>query len=247
MRSVALYCLLLVLAACGTTRQQESTFVQPNELMGQEIQRRVDQIQYQHRDELFNSLLWLAQCGEQAVPALLDGLEHSEPKVRSNCAWVLAQIGDRRVIPHLQSLTDDEHETVRLEAARTLVLLGDLKHVPTLIEGLDSDKKEVRYLCHAALKDSTGRDFDYDHLTDDAFARAQTVYRWREWWSEQSGDKFFASTYAEQHGLRTEAARPAAPGGETAPQPETKEPIEQSQSTEPSTAAPVNPGEPKGR
>lgn len=224
MRTVALSSLLLGLAACGTTPKPKSPFAEPNELMGQEIQRRVDQIQYQHREELFNSLLWLSQSGEQAVPALIRGLSHGEPKVRSNCSWVLAQIGDRRVIPYLQKLTADDHETVRLEASRSLVLLGDLKYVPTLIEGLDSDKKQVRYMCHEALKDATGRDFDYDHLTEDAVARAQTVFHWRQWWGEQSGDTFFASSYAQQHGLRTDAAAPpAAPGGETAPIPAGKD------------------------
>jgi hypothetical protein len=214
MRTVALSSLLLALAACGTAPQPESPFAKPNELMGQEIRQRVENIQYQQREELYGSLLWLAQAGEQAVPALLDGLKHKEPKVRSNCSWVLAQIGDRRVIPYLQPLVDDQHDTVSLEAARTLVLLGDLRHVPTLVEGLDSDKVQVRYLCHEALKTSTGRDFDYDHLTDDKLTRAQSVFRWRAWWGEQSNDPFFASAYAQQHGLRTEStARPAAPGG----------------------------------
>lgn len=249
MRSVALSSLLLALAACGTPRQEESPFVQPNQLMGEEIRQRVDQIQFQHREELFNSLLWLAQAGEQAVPELLDGLKHPEPKVRSNCAWVLAQIGDRRVIPYLRPLVDDDSQTVRLEAARTLVLLGDLKQVPTLIEGLDSDKVQVRYLCHEALKSSTGRDFDYDHLTDDQLARAQSVYRWREWWGEQSGDPFFASAYAQQHGLRMEnATRPAAPGGETSPRmdQDPQEGPDQGDGQQPTTAPILETGPPKG-
>ena len=67
--------------------------------MGKEIDHRVAQIPYQHREELFNNLLWLSQSGEQAIPALLVGLEHAEPKVRSNCAWVLARIGDRQNSP----------------------------------------------------------------------------------------------------------------------------------------------------
>lgn len=58
----------------------------------------------------------------------------------------------------------DSEATVRMECARTLVLMGDLAWSPTLIEGLDSDRKEVRYLCHEALKTSSGHDFGYDHL-----------------------------------------------------------------------------------
>ena len=221
MRTLALPTLLLSLAACGTVARQDLPFAEPNALMGEEIRQGVADIRYQHRDELFNSLVWLAQTGEQAIPALLEGLDESEPKVRSNCAWVLAQIGDRRVIPYLQTKVDDDSESVRLEVSRTLVLLGDLSQSPQLIEGLDSPKVQVRYLCHEALKTATGRDFDYDHLTDDKLARAQSVFRWRDWWGKQADDPFFASAYAQQHGLRAEAAaRPAAPTAETMPSPE---------------------------
>lgn len=225
MRSVYLTSLLLLaVSACGTTRTNDSPFQQPNQLMGMEIQERIDQIPYQQRDELFNNLLWLSQRGEQAIPSLLKALQSSDPKLRSNSAWVLGQIHDRRVIPDLQAIANDKNETVRLEVARTLVALGDLTQVPTLIEGLDSDKVQVRYLCHEALKDATRRDFDYDHLADDELSRAQAVYRWRMWWAKQSGDQYFASSYAQQHGLRpdgqpmtTDTDTPAAPSGETAP------------------------------
>ena len=45
--------------------------------------------------------------------------------------------------------------------------MGDLSMAPTLIEGLDSEKKEVRFLAHESLKTQTGRDFGYDHRTTD--------------------------------------------------------------------------------
>ncbi|MBI5850011.1 MAG: HEAT repeat domain-containing protein [Planctomycetes bacterium] len=234
MRSVA-FTTLLALAACGTTSQHQSEFVQPNQLMGQEISRRIEEIRYQHRDVLVNNLLWLSQAGEQAIPALIEGLRHEDPKVRANCSWVLAEIGDRRVIPHLQPMVRDSVESVRLESARTLTVLGDLKHVPVLIEGLDSERVQVRYLCHEALKRSTARDFDYDHLTDDKLARSHAVYRWRRWWSEQSNDPFFASSYAQAHGLRSEDAtgtdggQPAVPSGETQPTPQPVPPAPQGQ------------------
>lgn len=193
-------------AACASTA--DSRFAEPNALMGEEIRSRVAQIQYQHREELFHSLLWLAQSGEQAIPALLEGLRHNDAKVRSNCAWVLAQIGDRRVIEDLQPLVHDVNETVRLEVARTLVLLGDVQQCPPLIDALDSEKVQVRYLCHEALKTSTGQDFGYDHLSDDLTERHRTALLWREWWSDVSGDPWFAQTYATEHGLAEPAAEP---------------------------------------
>lgn len=210
--------LLLILTACSTTdNSNASPYDQPNPLMATEISRRIEQIPYLHREELLENLLWLSQTGEQTISTLLDGLQHDHPKVRSSAAWVLGRIGDRRTIPQLQMAVNDSDPTVRLECARTLVLLGDLEHAPVLIEGLDSERKEVRYLCHEALKSSTGHDFGYDHLAVSQTEIRSSVLRWREWWSEYSGDELFASGYAQQHGLDAAAAQPAAPGGEVMP------------------------------
>lgn len=203
---------LLALAACSTTDSTESPFVQPNSLMAGEIDRRMEQIPYQHRDELLENLLWLAQTGEQTIPALLQGLRHENAKVRSSSAWVLGRLRDHRTIPNLQNAMRDSDTTVRMEVARTLVLLGDLTWCPNLIEGLDSEKKEVRYMCHEALKSATGHDFGYDHLNQDRTDLQVAVLRWRQWWSEYSGDTFFAQSYQQQHKLD---AAMAAPMGET--------------------------------
>jgi hypothetical protein len=214
MRSAA-HCVLLFLAltACSTPAPAPAldTWQQPNSLMAVEIDRRIEQIPYQHRDELFNNLVWLAQTGEQTIPALLRGLQHENPKVRSSSAWVLGRIGDRRTIPDLQRVAKDPEPTVRLECARTLVMLGDLAWSPALIEGLDSDRKEVRYMCHDVLKSATGHDFGYDHLQESKEQMVLSVLRWRQWWSEYSGDTQFAANYQHQHGL---GLQPAAPLGE---------------------------------
>lgn len=207
--------LLFAFAACSTTNSaSESPFQQPNSLMTEEISRRVEQIPYQHRDELLQNLLWLAQTGEQTIPALLEGLQHENPKVRSSAAWVLGRIADRRTIPDMQRAMRDSDSTVRMECARTLVVLGDLVHSPALIEGLDSDRKEVRYMCHEALKTATGHDFGYDHLNQNANELQLSVLRWRQWWSEYSGDSFFAQSYQQKNGL---LVHPAGPSGETKP------------------------------
>jgi len=197
------------LSGCGTT-SYGSSFAEPNALMGKEIDNRVKQIPYQHRQELLDNMLWLAtKAGEQAIPTLLRGLHHREAKVRSSCAWVLCKIADRRVIPYLRDKTNDPHESVRLEVARALVYLGDLKQVPTLIQGLDSHLLPVRYNCHMALKDATKRDFGYDHLSESDIQRKKAVLAWRQWWGEQAGDPWFAKKYATDHGLGIPAQPPA--------------------------------------
>jgi hypothetical protein len=204
--------LLLFLQACSTTPPaSDSPYQTPNSLMGGEITRRVEQIPYQHRDELLQNLMWLAQTGEQTIPAMLEGLRHENPKVRSSSAWVLGRIRDRRTIPALQQAMRDDETGVRMEVARSLVTMGDMAWSPALIEGLDSEKKEVRYMCHEALKTATGHDFGYDHLQNDNDLRLATL-RWRQWWSEYSGDTMFASSYQQRYGLQPQLA---APAGET--------------------------------
>lgn len=214
--------LLFLLPACSTTNSSSaSPFQQPNSLMAGEITRRIDQIPYQHREELLLNLMWLAQTGEQTIPSLLVGLRHDNAKVRSSCAWVLGRIADRRTVPHLQAAMRDNEPSVRLEVARSLVTMGDLAWAPHLIEGLDSDRKEVRYMCHEALKSATGHDFGYDHLNQNLTDLRLSVLRWRQWWTEYSGDVAFAQSYRRQHGLEpqlaaplgeTQAMPPAAPG-----------------------------------
>src|SRR5690606_13951812 len=210
MRQAIIPLILAALTGCTTTTTPEESWDKANSVMAAEISQRVQDIQFQHRGELVDNLMWLAQQGEQAIPFLIEGLHHDAPKVRSNCAWVLGQIKDRRVIPELQKVANDPNPIVRLEAARTLVTLGDLRYAPALIEALDSDKAEVRYNCHQALKDATGRDFGYDHLAESAEERQRAVLRWREWWGELYQDRWFAQSYAQAHGITD--------GGKAAPQ-----------------------------
>lgn len=246
---------LLLLPACGTTSNAANgEFAAPNSLMAGEIQGRIEQIPYQHREELVMNMQWLVQAGEQAIPALLQALKHDNAKVRSSCAWVLGMMRDRRVIPQLQAAVKDEAETVRLEVARSLILLGDLNYCPVLIEGLDSPRREVRFLSHEALKGVTGRDFGYDHLSEDAVSRHTAVLGWRQWWGDFSGDAWFATRYAQQHGLQAvqQQGQPAAPMGETRLQPELPPQPQPDAQPQPNglpqpVVTPPNGGKPDGR
>ncbi|MCA8974633.1 MAG: HEAT repeat domain-containing protein [Planctomycetes bacterium] len=233
--------LMIAFAACSTTTPEktDSPFTQPNKLMAAEISRRIDQIPYQHREELVESLLWLVQTGEQVIPAVLTALHSEQPKVRSSAAWVLGMLRDRRTIPYLQQAAGDSEPAVRLECARTLVLLGDLTSAPMLIEGLDSERKEVRYLCHEALRSSTGHDFGYDHLAMNKDEMRGSVLRWREWWSGYSGDASFAMDYQQANGI----GMPAAPQGETQIQPQPESDAGQDQGPDPASTKPTPAGE----
>ena len=218
MRTSVLIALILPLAACSTTPTGTTyPYAEANSLMRREIQTRIAAFPFQHGAELLNNMLWLqTKAGETAVVDLLEALQHENPKVRSSATWVLGRIRDRRTIAKLRPLAADEHEAVRLEAARSLIVMGDLKYCTILIEGLDSDKTPVRYHCHMALKDATRKDFQYDHLEDDLTIRRTATLRWREWWVTQSSDPWFAASYARQHGLSSSIVEEnAKPMGET--------------------------------
>jgi hypothetical protein len=79
----------------------------------------------------------------------------------------------------------------------------------------------VRYNCHQALKEATGRDFGYDHLAENATERQRAVLRWRQWWGDQFQDQWFASSYAQAHGFTqgdgSSSATPSTPMTETQP------------------------------
>ena len=128
---------------------------------------------------------------------------------------MLGRIHDRRTIPDLQKAMHDGEDGVRLEIARTLVLMGDLQQSPILIAGLDSDRKEVRFMCHEALKSATGHDFGYDHLNQNQQELRTAVLQWRQWWGDYAGDPYFAQSYQDEHHI---GAQLAAPAGETKPQ-----------------------------
>lgn len=224
---------LATLAGCTTTTTDQP-YAKANSVMAAEIGRRVKDMEFQQRTELLDNLMWLAQTGEQAIPFLLEGLNAQSPKVRSNSAWVLGRIRDRRVIGDLQQHVNDSNQSVRLEVARSLVLMGDMKQAPALIEGLDSDRVAVRFNCHQALKEASGRDFGYDHLAESEIDRQKSALRWRQWWGEQFSDPWFAQSYAQAHGLDAQAPRannqPAAtPMSETIPQQQGNQPKPQGQ------------------
>lgn len=251
MRTTLLLPLLgLAFAACSSTATQQQVeevkkdWLDPNPILATEIESRIESIPYRHGEELVNHLMWLVERGEVAAGQTLEGLYHEDAKVRSNCAWILGQMGQRgilpnthAILPHLETLLTDEHEAVRLESASSLMALGDFAAVPVLIEGMDSESARARFLCSKSLERATKREVDFDHLATDPAERAESIAVWRRWWAKQSNDPFFHDNYAKTYGLPTLAeqegtngvqqpvdpsAVPAVPMGEVMPKVDTK-------------------------
>ena len=263
-RTLVLVLQAALLGSCGSVSEsaKKSEYAAPNPLLRGEIQRRIDSIPYQHKEELLDNMLWLAAQGEVAMEQLIDALSAQDPKTRSSSTWCLGRIGDKRSIAAVRQRADtEEDEIVRLELARTLLLLGDFSKTPTLIAGLESDRRHVRYLCYEALRQQTGNDFGYDHRVEDPTERAKAVRRWREWWSTQSSDRMLqtgANTQGVQRsydGAGQRDQRPtgnvgtgAQPQAQASPAPGEAQPQSQTQpqtqpDTRPDTQPSSRPGE----
>jgi HEAT repeat protein len=74
--------------------------------------------------------------------------------VRVEAAKVLAELGDRRVVPRLVLVLDDHDPVVRIQIARSLEALGDRRALSYLSARLSmEDSAEVR----AAIKGAIAR------------------------------------------------------------------------------------------
>lgn len=85
-----------------------------SDLMNPDLTRRLGA---QHR---------LITRGRDAVPALLEALQHDDPHVRNSAAHILAVIADPATAAALAGALEDEAAPVRWVAAEGLVALGNV-------------------------------------------------------------------------------------------------------------------------
>ncbi len=84
----------------------------------------------------------------EAIPALIEGLQQKEERVRIEASQTLLMTGPvaKAAIPALKKLLDDPKSAVRLEAALTLVGIDPKEAggtVPALTEGLKADDRNA--------------------------------------------------------------------------------------------------------
>lgn len=188
--AAALAVLSISTFSCAST--PKLPFNEPNALLRQQIDKRVNDLRYTHGVELMNSLDWLARCGELAFYALIEALESPDTTTRSSAANILGRGRDRRVIPYLQKKANDPDIRTRFEVARALLRLGDWSNMPILIAGLRDTSEYVRALCNDALKSSTQIDFGFVPSAPES-EREPKVQKWEGWWQSRSKDFFFAA------------------------------------------------------
>ncbi|MBI1850810.1 MAG: HEAT repeat domain-containing protein [Planctomycetes bacterium] len=181
---VALAGTLVVMCSSCAVFQKDEEYTKASPGLQEEINRLVSDLEFQHSEELLHADQRLVYIGEPAIPALLKALESKDGKTRSNAAYVLGEIRDRRVVPHLKPLLSDDDLAVRYESATSLLVLGDWDSaVPFLIQGLRDTDKWNRFKAFSALKNASRQDFGYEWQSSDAALREEGVRRFESWWS----------------------------------------------------------------
>lgn len=140
------------------------------------------------RPDEFNILARkIAVYGEPAVPVLVGTLrEQREERVHIMAAYVLGMLKDPRSLSALHEATFHPSESVRFEAATSMLRMHDRRGLTTMIAGLEHPDPLVRARSILVLEERTGETFGYkaDARPGD---RAAAVSRWRAWHVQTSG------------------------------------------------------------
>jgi len=95
----------------------------------------------------------LGTLGQDAVPALLNSLNHPSINIRVGAIEALAAIRDIRAIdPLVALLGSEENSEVRWAAALALGEIGDTRSIPALVQSLRDMDRYVRYGAAKALE-----------------------------------------------------------------------------------------------
>lgn len=105
----------------------------------------------------------LVQIGEPAVEPLINALKDEDEDVRSQAAYTLGELGDKRAVePLIDTLKDEDEFGARMNAIEALGKLGDKRAVEPLVNMLNTEDKyayddeEVRMAISEALKKIRG-------------------------------------------------------------------------------------------
>ena len=170
------------LISCASLSGGRSEYMKANPLLQEEIDILIRDLPHMHGPELLASMSRLVVIGEPAIPYLLDGLESDHPKTRASVSYVLGEMRDRRVIPNLREVLDDEYAAVRYEAAASLVVLGDWGAIPILFDGMRDENPYNRYKAFRVLTEQTQQDMGYDYQAPEE-ERLAAVRRWETWYA----------------------------------------------------------------
>ncbi|MBL8693896.1 MAG: HEAT repeat domain-containing protein [Planctomycetes bacterium] len=182
--------ILLLAAACSASRSSladDATYPTPSPFVEAQIDQHLHDVPYLKGRQVVDACASLVRLGPAAIPRLKDAVADEDPVRRAFALNVLGAMGDRRVIETLREATRDPEPSVRYEAARSCMRLGEWSVLGVLVDGLQDESVYRRTLCHDALRKNTGVDFGFQPQAPTE-ERAAAVAKWRSWWSQHSKD-----------------------------------------------------------
>jgi hypothetical protein len=191
--AIVLLLAVLGLAACETTvngkpvkKRSENEYETVSPFVVENIQQKLKDVPYLRGREVIEACSEITKIGPGAIPILQESAGDPDPMRRLFVMNVLGGIGDRRALELIHGGLADHDPSVRYEAARSCVRLGDWPMgMPVLIKGLTDESLYARSLCHETLKKQTRLDFGYNPRGANA-ERDQAAGRWRAWWERHS-------------------------------------------------------------
>jgi hypothetical protein len=179
----------LAAAGCETTvngrplpKKSSGEFEELSPFTAEDIQQKIKDVPYLRGQQVVDASAEIAKIGPAAIPLLQEASSDRDEMRRVFAMNVMGSIGDRRALPALRQGTKDSVGSVRYEAARACMRLGDwATGTPILIDGLTDESLYCRALCNDALRRQTQLDFGF-HPKGDEADRKKAVGRWREWW-----------------------------------------------------------------
>ncbi|EKQ68458.1 HEAT repeat-containing protein [Leptolyngbyaceae cyanobacterium JSC-12] len=94
---------------------------------------------------------WATSHSDEAIPDLLQALQHPDSEVRRSAAAALGKVGSGLAIPGLLEALQDQDSEVRRSAAAALGNLGSEAAIPGLLQALQDQNWSVRESAAAAL------------------------------------------------------------------------------------------------
>lgn len=171
-----------------TKNDRTDEYPQSSIFVEEQINSKLAEVPYLRGKQVVDACMAIAQIGPAAIPKLQAAARDENPMRRVFVMNVLGAIGDRRAFPILEKALSDDDVSVRYEAARSFVKMGDWdRGVPILIDGLGSTSVFVRTLCHDSLRKATRLDFGFQPRGADA-GRAAAIEKWSDWFKKHRDD-----------------------------------------------------------
>ena len=115
-------------------------------------------------------------------------LSSPDARTRSQAAYLLGALKDRRTIDALVTASADAAPVVRYEAGAGLLEMGEIRGAEVLIGGLADSDARLRAKSIEVLAASAGTRFGYEP-DDPPSDRAESIRRWKTWLARRNADR----------------------------------------------------------